>query len=158
MPTLGNRTVPSRVYAVPREVPASIRRPRATTRRVLVADPCPDTIKSAVWLLRAWGHDVLGAGNGPEALEVARDYQPDAILMEIGLPELDGFEVARRLRHQSTDSTVLLVAVTGYGDEQNRRRSMDAGFDCHFVKPVEPDVLQSLLAAIQSSEGKHETR
>jgi two-component system, chemotaxis family, CheB/CheR fusion protein len=125
----------------------------AATRRVLIADPCADTVESTAWLLRAWGHDVRGAGSGPEALEVARAYRPDTILMELGLPGLDGCEVARLLRQQDAHPEVLLVAVTGYGDEKNRRRSLEAGFDCHLVKPVEPDVLQNLLATSRRESG-----
>jgi two-component system CheB/CheR fusion protein len=100
-----------------------------------------------------WGHEVRGAGSGPEALEVARAYRPDAVLMEIGLPGLDGCEVARRLRRRRARPALLLVAVTGYGDERNRRRSREAGFDLHLVKPVDPEVLQGLLAASHRDAG-----
>jgi CheY-like chemotaxis protein len=113
---------------------------------VLIADPCADTVESAAWLLRLWGHDVRGVGTGREALDAARAFRPDTILMEIALPELDGCEVARRLRQQQAGREVLLVAITGYGDEKNRRRSREAGFDWHLIKPVDPEVLQSLLA------------
>src|SRR5687768_9779401 len=95
----------------------------SVTRRVLVADPCPDTVLSTTWLLRIWGHAVQGAGSGPEALEVARAYRPDVVLMEMGLPGLDGCAVARRLRQQGGGPELLLIAVTGYGDEVNRRRA-----------------------------------
>jgi CheY-like chemotaxis protein len=120
---------------------------------VLVADPCADTVESTALLLRLWGHDVRGAASGQAALELARAYRPDAILMEVGLPGLDGFEVARRLRQPGADPELLLVAVTGYGDEKNRRRSREVGFDCHLVKPVEPEVLQSLLATSHRAAG-----
>ena len=126
----------------------------AETRRVLVADPCADTVESTAWLLRLWGHDVRGAGSGPEALEVARAYRPDAVLMEIGLPGLDGCEVARRLRQQDQARRPLLVAVTGYGRERDRQRTRAAGFDRHLLKPVDPEVLQDLLATIhRDAEG-----
>jgi two-component system CheB/CheR fusion protein len=100
-----------------------------------------------------WGHEVRGARSGPEALELARAYRPDAVLMEMGLPGLDGCEVARRLRRQGARPALLLVAVTGYGDEKNRRRSREAGFDLHLVKPVDPEVLQGLLAASHRDAG-----
>jgi CheY-like chemotaxis protein len=145
MTALADRPARSPGHPAPREV-KPLTGPAQATRRVLVADPCADTVGSTAWLLRAWGYDVREAGSGPEALEVARGYRPDVILMEIGLPGLDGCEVARRLRRQGAHSDVLLVAVTGYGDEKNRRRSLEAGFDCHLVKPVAPDVLQNLLA------------
>jgi CheY-like chemotaxis protein len=122
-------------------------------RRVLLADPCGDTVESTAWLLRLWGHDVRGIRTGREILEVARAYRPDTILMEIALPGLDGCEVARRLRQQAVGSEVLLVAVTGYGDQKHRRRSREAGFDWHLVKPVGPEVLQSLLATNSQDAG-----
>jgi two-component system OmpR family response regulator len=142
--TARNAPQPLPLWHVPSATPA---------RRVLVVDPCGDTVESTAWLLRLWGHDVRGAGTGREALEVARAYRPDAVLMEIGLPGLDGCQVARRLRQQGADREVLLVAVTGYGDEKNRRRSQEAGFDRHLVKPVEPEVLQSLLATSHQGAG-----
>jgi two-component system, chemotaxis family, CheB/CheR fusion protein len=153
MAALADRTARGTGHPVPREVKPPTGPAKAATRRVLVADPCADTVDSTAWLLRAWGYDVRGAGSGPEALEVARAYRPDTILMELGLPGLDGCEVARRLRRQGAHPEVLLVAVTGYGDEKNRRRSLEAGFDCHLVKPVAPDVLQNLLATSRRVSG-----
>lgn len=120
--------------------------PAPLARRVLLADPCRDTVESTAWLLRLWGYDVRGVRAGREVLEVARAYRPDAILMEIALPGLDGYEVARRLRQQVVGPKMLLAAITGYGGQQHRHRSREAGFDCHLVKPVEPEVLQNLLA------------
>jgi two-component system CheB/CheR fusion protein len=121
---------------------------------VLIADPCADTVESAAWLLRLWGHDVRGVGTGREVLEAAPAYRPDAVLMEIALPGLDGCEVARRLRRQRGGPDVLLVAVTGYGDENTRRRLREAGFDWHLTKPVEPELLQSLLATNRQEAGR----
>jgi two-component system CheB/CheR fusion protein len=137
---------------------ARTHRPRGgkPVRRVLIADPCPDTVESAAWLLQLWGHDVRGAATGHEALEVARAYRPDTILMEVALPGLDGYEVARRLRQHGAGCDVLLVAVTGYGSEGHLRRSREAGFDCHLVKPVEPEVLRCLLAASPREVGEGE--
>jgi two-component system CheB/CheR fusion protein len=119
----------------------------------LVADRCTDTVESTAWLLRLWGHHVRGAASGAEALEVARAYRPDVVLMEVGLPGLDGCEVARRLRQQGARPELLLVAVTGYGDEKSRRRSREAGFDLHLLKPVDPEVLHGLLAASHRDAG-----
>ncbi len=128
-------------------------RPEAPSmRRVLVADPCADTVESTTWLLRLWGHDVRGAESGPEVLEVARSYQPDAVLMEIGLPGMDGYEVARRLRRQEELPHLLLVAITGYGNERYRRRAWDAGFDHFLVKPADPEVVRELLATSKVRE------
>ena len=87
-----------------------------------------------------------GVGSGPETLEMALAYRPEVVLMELGLTGLDGCQVARRLRQQGVHRELLLVAITGYGDEKNRRRAWEAGFDCHLLKPVEPEVLRDLLA------------
>jgi CheY-like chemotaxis protein len=121
-------------------------------RRILVTDPCADTLESTACLLRLWGHDVRGANTGPEALAVACTYQPDSVLMEIGLPGMDGYEVARRLRRQEGLPQLLLVAITGYGNERYRRRAWDAGFDRFLVKPVDPDVLREFLASSKVCE------
>jgi CheY-like chemotaxis protein len=87
-------------------------------------------------LLDSWGHDVAVASDGVEALERAASFVPEVVLLDIGLPRLDGYEVARRLRGARVDPVPLLVAVTGYGQEDDRRRASDAGFDGLLVKPV----------------------
>jgi CheY-like chemotaxis protein len=115
--------------------------------RVLLADPCADTIESMAWLVRLWGYAVETAASGPEAIEAAMGGRPDAILMELALPVLDGLEVARRLRQSGDGPTPLLVAVTGYGSAKDRVCSREAGFDCHFVKPVCPEVVRAWLVA-----------
>lgn len=145
MSALVDRTVrPRRRAALGEGIPGGA--PGRAARRVLVADPCPDTVETTAWLLRLWGHDVRGAATGPDVLALARAYRPDAVLMEVALPGLSGFEVARRLRRPGADPRPLLVAVTGYGDETNRRRAREAGFDYHLLKPVEIPVLRALLA------------
>ena len=115
--------------------------------RVLLADPCRDTVESLAWLLHLWGYEVYTAATGPAALEAARVCLPGAILMEIGLPELDGWQVARRLRPPGGGPAPLLVAVTGYGSKRDRALSREAGFDCHLVKPVRPEVVRACLVA-----------
>jgi CheY-like chemotaxis protein len=146
MPVLVSRAIRSTKNVCPGEVIPSTRPATRTPKRILVADPCRDTVASTAWLLRLWGYDVQGAGTGPETLEVALAYRPEVVLMELGLPGLDGCQVARRLRQQGAHLGVLLVAVAGYGDEKNRRRAWEVGFDCHLFKPVDPEVLQDLLA------------
>ena len=113
---------------------------------VLLADPCPDTVESMAWLLRLWGYTVETAASGPEALEAALAARPDAVLMELALPVMDGLQVARRLR-QSGEPIPLLAAVTGYGSERDLARFREAGFDCHFVKPVCLEVVRTWLVA-----------
>ena len=153
MPVLASRATRGTRTVCPSEGIPSARPATRAPKRILLADPCRDTVESTAWLLRLWGYDVQGAGTGPETLEVALAYRPEVLLMELGLPGLDGCQVARRLRQQGTHPELLLVAVTGYGDEKNRRRSRDAGFDCHLVKPVDPEVLQGLLATSRRDAG-----
>jgi CheY-like chemotaxis protein len=99
------------------------------------------------WLLRLWGYEVESAASGPEALDAALTDRPDVVLMELALPVLDGLQVARRLRQSGDGPTPLLVAVSGYGSESDRGCSREAGFDCHFVKPVCPEVVRAWLVA-----------
>lgn len=145
MPVLVSRARVTRT-ACPIEGIPSMRPATRGPKRILLADPCRDTVESAAWLLRRCGYDVRGAGTGLETLEVALAYRPEAVLMELALPKLDGCQVAQRLRREVARPELLLVAVTGYGDEKNRRRSWEAGFDCHLVKPADPEVLLALLA------------
>jgi CheY-like chemotaxis protein len=112
--------------------------------RILVVDPCPDTVASTAWLLRLWGHEVQSAHDGPAALEAARSYRPDVVLTEIALPWMDGCDLARRLRDPGALPGALPVAVTGYATEPYRRRCREAGFDYLLIKPGEPAVLEAL--------------
>jgi two-component system CheB/CheR fusion protein len=118
--------------------------------RVLVVEDNVDAAESLATLLRLWGHDVRVVHDGLEALDAAREYQPEVVLLDIGLPGLDGYQVAERLRDQEGLEGTLLVAMTGYGQPEDRRRSREAGIQHHFVKPVEPFVLRNLLAAVAS--------
>jgi signal transduction histidine kinase len=120
--------------------------------RVLVVDDQADNAESLACLLRLNGHEVSVAGDGPSALQLARRYLPQAILLDIGLPGMNGYEVARHLRQQAGLERVLLVAVTGYGSDEDRRRSHAVGFDHHLVKPVSPEEVQRLLATTTKSE------
>ena len=91
------------------------------------------------------GHDVRLAYDGPAAVAVAAEYRPEFVLLDIGLPGMDGYEVARRLRQDANLAGVTLIAVSGYGQESDRRHSHEAGFDQHLVKPVDPGTLLELL-------------
>jgi two-component system CheB/CheR fusion protein len=119
--------------------------PRGPRRRILVVDDNADAAESLAMLLRLEGQEVRVAHDGPSALEAARDYRPEIAFLDIGMPGLDGYEVARRLRQEPGLEKVVLVALTGWGQEEDRRRSREAGFDRHFIKPVEPDVLHRFL-------------
>jgi PAS domain S-box-containing protein len=118
--------------------------------KVLVVDDNTDAAQSAAMLLVMQGHRVETAHDGPSALEAARAFRPEVVLLDIGLPGMDGFEVARAMRAQLGNGTPVLVAVTGYGQEEDRRRSQEAGFDRHLVKPVEPAALAALLGSLRA--------
>ena len=99
-----------------------------------------------VMMLQMFGHEVQAAYSGQTALETAVEYQPDFVLLDIGLPDMCGYEVARRLRRQPQTKDARLIAITGYGQDSDRQCSQKAGFDHHLVKPVDPQKLQDLLA------------
>jgi PAS domain S-box-containing protein len=122
------------------------RSPPSGSRRVLVVDDNVDAAESLAILLRTWGHEVLTTHDGLAAVKAAEQVRPEVILLDIGLPRMDGYEVARRLRERADMRDVLLVALTGYGQEEDRRRAEEAGFDAHLTKPADPTALQRLLA------------
>lgn len=120
-----------------------------TRRRVLVVDDNVDGAESLAMLLTKAGHEVRLVHDGPSALAAALEYRPDVVLLDIGLPKgMDGYEVARRLRSEAGLRDAVLLALTGFGQAEDRRRSEEAGFDHHLVKPVEPDRLKQLLAEL----------
>jgi signal transduction histidine kinase/CheY-like chemotaxis protein len=116
-----------------------------TTRRVLLIEDNPDSRAAMRALIRLWGHQVVVAEDGPSGVQRAHEFRPDVALVDIGLPGLDGYGVAQRVR-QDLGTSVYLVALTGYGQPEDRQRTREAGFDEHLVKPVEPDRLAQLLA------------
>ena len=122
-----------------------IARKEVTARRVLVVDDNRDAAASLAMLLSHSGHHTRIAHDGLEALEAAEGFRPEAIMLDIGMPRLDGFEVARRIREADWGRNVLLIALTGWGQEEDRLRSRDAGFDDHLVKPVAYETIVELL-------------
>jgi signal transduction histidine kinase/ActR/RegA family two-component response regulator len=115
-------------------------------RRILVVDDNEMAANVLAMLLKALGNDVRTAFDGLSALALAEQFRPDIILLDLGMPKLNGYETARRIREQSWGQNIILAALTGWGQDEDRRRTRDAGFDHHFVKPLEPNVLQKLLA------------
>lgn len=114
------------------------------SRRVVLIEDNVDAAESLQLLLELWGHQVEMVHDGPAGLEAVRRFEPDIVLCDIGLPGgMDGYEVARQLR--SAGSTARLVALTGYGQQEDQRHALDAGFDLHLTKPIEPAALQKLL-------------
>ena len=110
-------------------------------RRILVADDNGDLVEAVAQLLRRRGHEVCVAGDGPAALAAARTFRPEVVFLDIELPVLSGYEVARHLRQQPGLENVLLVATTGHAEEEVRYRAHDAGFDAHLAKPFGVDTV-----------------
>jgi CheY-like chemotaxis protein len=123
----------------------------AVSRRILVAEDSKFAAESSAKLLELLGHEVLVAHNGPQAIELALSWQPEVILLDIGLPAIDGYAVAAHLRQKEVCRDTIIIAVTGYGQEDDRRRSHEAGIDHHLLKPVSSDVLLPLLSRADTS-------
>ncbi len=121
-------------------------------RRILVVDDNVDSAESLAMMLKLLGNEVRTAHDGPSALAVAAAFLPDVVLLDIGMPGMDGLEVARRLRQMPSLRKAVLIAQTGWGQEEDRRRSVQAGFDHHLTKPVDAAALQVFLGRM-SSEG-----
>jgi CheY-like chemotaxis protein/anti-sigma regulatory factor (Ser/Thr protein kinase) len=116
-------------------------------RRVMVVDDNADAAASLALLLRLRGHEVATAADGLATLELARSFRPEVVLLDLGLPGMDGYEVARRLRAEAELATVRFVAMTGHGHEEDRRRCREAGFAEHLMKPADLDEVERMLAA-----------
>ncbi len=122
--------------------------PATARRRILVVDDNRDAALSLAMMLKIMGNETQTAHDGLEALAVAAAFRPDVILLDIGMPKLNGYDACRRIREQPWGRAVVLVAQTGWGQEDDRRRSQEAGFDFHMVKPVEPAALEKLLESV----------
>jgi PAS domain S-box-containing protein len=141
LPTVAEKPAP---FAAP---PVASRLEPAPARRVLVVDDNEDGAASLEMLLRINGHETLVAYDGLEAVAAAERFRPDVALLDIGLPKLNGYDTCRRIREQPWGRHMTLVAVTGWGDERDRSKSRDAGFDCHLVKPIDFAALDAVLGA-----------
>ena len=140
-------TDPAAAGAAEARTPAHLQSaPPGTHRRVLVIDDNADLAASMATLLELWGHDVRVLHDGHEAIETARAFGAEIVLLDIGLPGVDGFEVARAIRATPELRHVRLIAITGYGQSHDRARALEVGFDAHLVKPVQPEVLAGLLS------------
>jgi CheY-like chemotaxis protein len=144
------------VEAVRTTTHAEISRPPPRLRRILIIEDNDDARE----MLREWlvmnGHDVQDARDGASGLALAERLSPEVALIDIGLPDMDGYEVARRLR-STRDGTISLVALTGYGQPDDRRRALEAGFDVHLTKPVDTERLEEIIAALgkKKRNGSH---
>jgi CheY-like chemotaxis protein len=115
---------------------------------VLVVDDNFDAAQTLAVLLRVNGHQVQVAHDGPTAVEAARVYRPNLILLDIGLPGMNGFEVAKKVRNELDLGNVVLVAMTGYGQDADKQRSQESGFDFHLVKPTNFSAVKQILASV----------
>lgn len=120
----------------------------AVASRILIVDDNVDSADSLAMMLRMSGHDVHTVYSGQSALAAAIEYEPTIVLLDIGLPEVDGYEIARQLRQRPEFKAVWLIAITGCGQDADLQRSRDAGFDHHLVKPVDPHKLEELLGRL----------
>jgi PAS domain S-box-containing protein len=125
----------------------------APRRRILIVDDNHDSAMSLGMMLDLMGNETRTAHDGLAAVEAAGEFRPDVILLDIGLPKLNGYDACRRIREQPWGRGIVIVALTGWGQEEDRRRSADAGFDHHMVKPVEVDALTKLLAELRVARG-----
>jgi CheY-like chemotaxis protein len=139
-------------------LPTDTRRPAPTARmlqdgmaprRILVVEDNTDVRDGLVELCQMWGHEVLTAGDGATGLQLALEQRPDIAFVDIGLPALDGYEVARRVRADAAGKDLLLVALTGYGSREQKALAIDSGFDHHLVKPVDTAQIRDFVADIE---------
>jgi signal transduction histidine kinase/ActR/RegA family two-component response regulator len=135
----------------PAQAPAAPRAPPSNARRILIVDDNQDAAELLAEVFELAGHTVRVAHDGKRALEVAEEFEPECVMLDIGLPLIDGYEVARRLRERDGDRRRTLVAMTGYGQEDDVRRALDAGFDRHLVKPVSLDQTLQIIADTPAS-------
>ena len=140
-----------RVVRAPAPTPAPLSKLSGEVLRILVVDDNRDGAMAHAKLLQHHGHETYTAHDGVAAVEEAARLRPDVILLDIGLPRLTGDEAARRIRAAETGRRAVMVAITGWGQEKDRRRSKEAGFDAHLVKPVDTVALLKLLAQLGAS-------
>ncbi len=119
--------------------------------RILVVDDNHDSALSMAMMLSIMGHDTRTAHDGESAVETAEAFQPEVVLLDIGLPKLNGYEVAQRIREKPWGAAMYLIAVTGWGQDEDRQRSTEVGLNLHMVKPVEPSALEKLLASLPTA-------
>ena len=138
---------PGAMSRKPQPPPTETTRPTGPALRVLVVDDNVDAAKVLKLLVQEAGHVVRMVHTGPTAVAAALDFRPDVMLLDIGLPELDGLEVAKRIRQEPLLHDIVLVAMTGYGQAADRQRMQEAGFDHYLIKPADFEKVRQILAA-----------
>ena len=126
--------------------PAAPQKASSAGRRILIVDDNAEAVKTTQMLLELWGHEIQTALDGPSGIKAAQIFKPEVIILDIGLPGMNGYEVAKCLRQLPGTEKVLLIALSGYGQEEDLRKSKEAGFDHHLVKPADMDQLQALIS------------
>jgi CheY-like chemotaxis protein len=144
-PTVGNAICSEPRRAILPRMPEQRSSAFPSPRRVLVVDDNPDACETLALLLELMGHEARTASDGPSALKAGMEFEPQVVLLDIGLPHMNGYEVCRRLRAQDWGRRAHVVALTGWGQAEDEQLAVEAGFDRHLVKPVEEDVLQRVL-------------
>jgi len=147
--TLPTAPAPEDAFASPPPPRPSAPKPR----RILVVDDNCDAATSLATMLRMMGHETHTAYDGASALAEAARKRPEVVLLDIGMPGMSGYEVATRIRSSAWGEHMSLIALTGWGQEEDRRRSQEAGFDRHLVKPVHPEMLAGVLAGLEKGSG-----
>ena len=120
--------------------------------RILVVDDNHDSALSLAMMLSIMGHETRTAHDGESAVTTAESFLPEVVLLDIGLPKLNGYEVAQRIREHEWGTSMFLIAVTGWGQEEDRQRSSEVGLNVHMVKPVEPAALERLFAELRNNQ------
>ncbi|ESQ85611.1 hypothetical protein AEAC466_00120 [Asticcacaulis sp. AC466] len=135
-----------------KELPAAEKSENAM--RIMVVDDNEASADTLHWAVELMGYDVRSCHDGQSALRLATDFRPDVVLLDIGMPHMDGLEVGRALRTMPGLSGIKIIAQTGWGDSQTRRQTAEAGFDLHLVKPVNMDTLEDMLWLLRSNAGR----
>ena len=130
-------------------MPEAVPSPVVTGKRILVVDDVPDNRETMELLLTMYGHTVELAEDGEQAVEKALGGRPDVAFIDIGLPKLTGYEVAKAIRQQTNGARIVLIALSGYGQPEDQRKSLDAGFDAHLTKPVSGTALKQILSELE---------
>jgi two-component system CheB/CheR fusion protein len=132
----------------PSEPPPEPEPAKGRTLRILVVEDELTVAEMLVMLLELWGHTVQAVHDGPAAMAAASTFRPEVVLCDIGLPGMNGYRLAQRLRQQKGLNTSVLIAITGYGQKEDQRRAQEMGFDHHMIKPVDPAALEKLLTSL----------
>jgi CheY-like chemotaxis protein len=140
------------IETTPRNEPPGRTEASSNPLRILVVEDNPDTAESFTTLLGIWGHKALFALDAQAALSTADSFAPDVMICDLGLPGMDGYELARTIRRQPALRGATLIALSGYGRDEDRTRSAEAGFDHHLVKPADLEAIADLLATIATTK------